>query len=58
LLTEKSLEIAGLCGQQAAARINNRITSPATAIPIMTSLEIETAVKINERVLEGLLVIW
>lgn len=54
LLTDKSLETAGLCGQQAAARINNRITSPPTAIPIMTALETETAEK---RVVQGLLVV-
>lgn len=57
MLTEKSVETAGLCGQQTAARINNRIASPPTAIPRMTALETETAVKMHERVLEGLLVV-
>jgi hypothetical protein len=58
LLTDNSRETAGLRGQQAAARINKRITSPPTAIPIMTSLETETAEKMNGRVLEGFLVVW
>jgi hypothetical protein len=45
LLTETSLRTGELCGQQAAARITSRITSPPKPIPRNAALDVDAANK-------------